>query len=119
MLIVRQLITIVLISVAVGTPLVILVKSAVDFWRADAGRGAIFLKGVVALMVWLTVSLVLMFMLFATFYGSAHSEYRMSHGGAADPAGSDDPTGTIILLVAIYTLAGGGLSYWMLRGKNA
>jgi hypothetical protein len=114
-LIVRQLTTIVLGVVAVGTPLVILVKSALDFRRAEQGRGSIFLRGVGALAIWLVVSLGMMFMLFVTFFSSAHSEYRLSHGGAPDLSGSDDPTGMILMLVVIYALAGGGLSYWMLR----
>ena len=111
----RQLITIVLGAVAVGTPLVTLNKSALDFRRAEQCRGKIVLRGLGALAIWFLISLGMMFMLFVTFFSSAHSEYRLSHGGAPDPSGSDDPTGMIVVLVAIYALAGGGLSYWVLR----
>ena len=116
---VAQLTIIALVIVAVGTPLIVLVKSVFDFWRAKSDRGNIALKGFAALAVWFLISWGMMFMLFVTVFSAAHSEYRLSHGGAPDPSGSDDPTGMIILLVVIYTLACGGLSYWMLRQAKA
>jgi hypothetical protein len=112
---VRQLIHIALVTVAVGTPLIVLVKSTLDFWRASSGRSRIIFKGLAALAIWFVVSWGMMFMLFLTFFGAAHTDYRMSHNGAPDPSGNDDPTGSISLLIGIYALIGSGLVYWMLR----
>jgi len=110
-----QIITAVLIAVAVGTPVIALVKSVWDFWGSGGKRSHIVLKGLGALGIWFCVSWGMMFMLFATVFGAAHSEYRLSHGGAANASGSDDPIASIVVLVLVYALIGSGLVYLMLR----
>jgi uncharacterized BrkB/YihY/UPF0761 family membrane protein len=110
-----QFITIVLISVALGTPLIVLMKSVRDLWRGAGKRSHILIKCFGALVVWFCVSGGMMFMLFATVFGAAHSGYRLSHGGAPNPSGSDDPTSAMVVFVLIYTLIGSSLVYFMLR----
>ena len=114
-----QLITIIVLIVAVGTPLTILVKYALDFWHARYGWVDTMLKAVAALAAWFVLSWGMMIIAFFIFYSAAHSEYRRSHGGAPDPSGSDDPTAILLVLSVMYILAEGGLVYWTLRRSNA
>src|SRR6185295_18567280 len=107
--------TVVLVTVAVGTPVIVLVKSICDLCVGAGQRGHIVLKGLGALVIWFCVSWGMMFMLFVTVFGAAHTEYRLSHGGAANPSGSDDPTASILVLILVYTLIGSALVYLMLR----
>jgi hypothetical protein len=101
---VAQLTTIAFIIAAAGTPLIVLVKSVLDLWRATRGRIDIVLRGITALVIWSLISCGVIFMTFVAVFSAAHSGYRMSHGGAPDPSGSDDPAGMMIFLVAIYTI---------------
>ena len=112
---VPDVITVVLVTVAVATPIIVLGKSIWDFWSGAGRRSHILLKGLMALGLWVCVSYGMMFMMFATFFGAAHTEYRRSHGGKANPSGTDDPTTSIVVLVAVYTMIGSGLVYVMLR----
>jgi hypothetical protein len=99
----------------VGTPVIVLVKSIWDLWVGAGKRGHTVLKGLGALAIWFCVSWGMMFMFFVTVFGAAHSEYRLSHGGAANPSGSDDPIASNFVLVLVYALIGSGLVYLMLR----
>ena len=110
-----QIITAVLVAVAVGTPVIVLVKSIRDFWGGGGKRSYIVVKGLGALGIWFCVSWAMMFMFFVTVFGAAHSEHRLSHHGAANPSGSDDPIVSIAVLVLVYALIGSGLVYLMLR----
>jgi hypothetical protein len=103
------------LAVALSTPLIALIKSGIEFWDAKDDRVSIILRGIAILGIWAGVSGIFMFMLFAKVYRAAHSGYRRSHGGAPDPSGSDDPTGVMTILSVIYSVACGGLSYWMLH----
>jgi hypothetical protein len=110
-----QILTVVLVTVAVGTPVIVFVNSIRDLWVGAGKRSHIVLKGLGALGIWFCVSWGMMFMLFVTVFGAAHSEYRLSHAGAANPSGSDDPIASIVVLVLVYALIGSGLVYLMLR----
>jgi len=110
-----RIVLVVLVTVAVGTPVIVLVKSIRDFWRGGGKRSHIVLKGLGALGIWFCVSWAMMFMFFVTVFGAAHSDYRLSHHGAANPSGSDDPIASIAMLVLVYALIGSGLIYLILR----
>ena len=110
-----KLITVVLLTVAVGTPVIVLGKSIWDLWAGAGRRSYIVLRGLGALAIWFCVSWGMMFMLFVTVFAAAHTEYRLSHGGAANPSGSDDPIASIVVLVLVYALMGAGLVYFMLH----
>lgn len=114
-----QIITAVLVTVALGTPAIVLMKSIRDLWVGSGKRSHTVLRGLGVLAIWFCVSWGMMFMLFVTVFGAAHTEYRLSHGGAANPSGSDDPTASIVVLVFVYALIGSGLVYLMLgRAKQ-
>jgi energy-converting hydrogenase Eha subunit A len=110
-----QIITAVLVTVALGTPAIVLVKSIRDLWVGSGKPSHIVLKGLGAFAIWFCVSWGMIFMLFATVFGAAHTEYRLSHGGAANPSGSDDPIASVAILVSAYGLIGSALVYLMLR----
>lgn len=112
------MITVVLVIVAVGTPVIVLLKSIWDLEVGAGKRGHIVLKGLGALAIWFCVSWGMMFMFYVTVFGAGHSEYRLSHGGKANPDGSDDPSASIVVLVFVYALLGSGLVYLMLRRRK-
>ena len=112
---VADIITVVLVTVAVAIPIIVLGKSIWDLWSGSGRRSHIILKGLGALGIWVCVSYGMMFMMFVTFFGAAHTEYRLSHGGKANPSGSDDPTTSIVVLVSVYALIGSSVVYVMLR----
>ena len=107
--------TVVLVTVAVGTPVIVLVKSICDLCVGAGQRGHIVLKGLGALVIWFCVSWGMMFMFYVTVFGAAHTEYRLSRGGRANPDRSDDPSTSIDVLVLMYAVMGSGLVYLMLR----
>jgi uncharacterized BrkB/YihY/UPF0761 family membrane protein len=109
-----QILSIILLVIALGMPLIIIIESTRALWREKTGRAHILLKGLMALAIWFVVSYGTMFMVFVTFWGTAHSEYAWAHNGAHDPSGSDSPTGMIFLIFVIYTLIAAAISYWLL-----
>ncbi len=101
--------------VAVGTLLLIIVRCALDFWRAGSGRGVIILKCLAALSIWLLIS----WGMTTVFFGEVAYAAGGPLGGAPDGAGLSNPKAVMILLFVIYTAACSSLSYWVLRGAEA
>jgi hypothetical protein len=109
-----QILSIILLVIALGMPLIIILEFSRALLRVKSGKSRILLNGLVALATWFVVSYGMLFMVFVTFYGTAHSEYARAHNGAPDPSGSDDPTGMIFLIFVIYTLIVAAILYWLL-----
>jgi hypothetical protein len=102
--------------VAVGTLLIVIVKCAFDFWRAESGRGVVLLKCLAALAVWFLISTGMASMFFGAV---AYSADGSSGGGAPDGSGLSNPRAAIVLLLVIYAAACSSLSYWVLRRAEA
>lgn len=85
----------------------ILARSILDFRYAKhkKGRGYIVLKAFASLAAWFLASWGMFFMLFITFYTSAHVEDR----GAAERS----VAASLIVLSLIYALIGCGLTFWV------
>jgi hypothetical protein len=99
-----------------GTLLMVIVKCALDFWRAGSGRGVVILKCLAALAVWFLVSVGVANMFFGAV---AYSADGLSGGGAPDGPRLSNPRAVLILLLVIYTAACSSLSYWVLRRAEA
>lgn len=98
--------------VAAGTLLIVIVKCALDFWRAESGRGVVLLKCLAALEVWFLVTAGVANMFFEAV---AYSASGLSGGAMPDGSGLSNPRAVLVLLLVIYTAACSGLSYWVLR----
>lgn len=103
-------------SVALGTFLIVIVKCALDFWRAESGRGVILLRCLAALSVWFLVSTGMASMFFGA---AAYSADGLSGGGAPGGPRLGDPRAVLIPLLVTYTAACSSLSYWVLRRMEA
>ena len=95
-----QILMIVFVVVAGGTPIVVLVLSILNFTRIKTRRVAIALKALAALAIWAFLAFSIIMVLFMVVFEV--------------PAFA--PQATIFaLVILIYALAGGGLIYWMKR----
>lgn len=115
----RLILLIIAMGVGIAVPIVVLVVSVLDAWRATGRRIYIILQGIAACVVWFAVSWAAMFIFYLMVVGSADSAYRLSHSGAANPSGADDPTTSLMLLFAIYALLGGCFMFVFWRWRRA
>lgn len=113
--VIRELIILALSGLALGPPLIILVKSGLDLRLSRTGRGKIFLEGVVALAIWAGLFWFTCLMFYTWFSAGIYHAYKLPHPAAPDPAAPYDPTPSIIVLVVAYVVVCSGLSYRMLR----
>ena len=93
--------------VGVAVSVYILVRSVIDFRHAKnkKGRGYIVLKSLTSLAAWFLASWGMFFMLFITFYTSAHVEDR--------EVAERSVAASLIVFSLVYALIGCGLAFWV------
>jgi hypothetical protein len=91
-------------AVALALPLYVIIRSVINFAHAVDGRGAIVVKAVVSLGVWLIISMSFVFIPFMLVF----------EPGTKDMAAADRKiTIVTVVLTILYIVIGLALAYWV------
>jgi hypothetical protein len=91
-------------AAAVVFPLYVIIRSIINFVRASDGRGAIVVKAVVALGVWLLLSLIVLFIPIM---------YVFEPGNVDRATANSRVTVLMLALTLVYILIGLVMTYWV------